>query len=154
MSNIMPNEADRAFIDDMAGLLTPWGVPQTAARLYGYLLLSAEPASLDRVAADLGMSKSSASVAARLLEQYTLVRRRGETGTKRAFYEVSDNYEGILIGQTRLIAALTGLLRRHAESDAAPGSSRNRLAEMADFYAMIGEATEQAFERWKRRGPD
>ena len=154
MSNIMSNKTDLTFIDDMAALLTPWGVPQTAARLYGYLLLSAEPASLDRAATDLGMSKSSASVAARLLEQYTLVRRRGEPGTKRAFYEISDNYEGILTGQTRLIAALTSLLRRRAEGDAAPGSSHNRLAEMADFYSMIGEATEQALNRWKRRDPN
>jgi hypothetical protein len=27
-------------------LLIPWGVPQTAARLYGYPLLCAEPVSL------------------------------------------------------------------------------------------------------------
>lgn len=153
MSNITPSKADRAFIEDMARLLVPWGVPQTAARLYGYLLLKAEPASLDGVAADLGMSKSSASVAARLLEQYTLARRRGEPGTKRAFYEVSDNYEGILSGQSRLIAALTNLLRRRAENEAAPESGHGRLAEMADFYGMIGEAMEQAFERWKQRRP-
>ncbi|UXN67726.1 hypothetical protein N8E89_28155 (plasmid) [Phyllobacterium sp. A18/5-2] len=33
----------------------------TAARLYGYLLLCAEPVSLDRITADLEISKSSAS---------------------------------------------------------------------------------------------
>src|SRR5207244_11454935 len=74
--------AERRFVDDIARLLVPWGVPQTAARLYGYLLLCPEPVSLDRIAADLEVSKSSASVAARLLEMYTLARRHGERGSR------------------------------------------------------------------------
>lgn len=152
MSNESLAEDDRAFIEDVAGLLVPWGVPQTAARLYGYLLLSAEPASLDRIADELGMSKSSASVAARLLEQYALARRRGEPGSKRALYDASDNYEGMLSGQSRLIAALTDLLRKRAGTSAAPDATRRRLAEMADFYQMMGEVTEQAFARWRKRG--
>lgn len=40
-------------------------VPQTAARLYGNLSLSAEPVSLDRITSDLEISKASASAAAR-----------------------------------------------------------------------------------------
>jgi DNA-binding transcriptional regulator GbsR (MarR family) len=43
----------RRFIEDSARLLVPWGVPQTAARVYGYLLLLPEPVSLDRMTADL-----------------------------------------------------------------------------------------------------
>ena len=96
MSNKHLTGAERRFIEDAARLLVPWGVPQTAARLYGYLLLSAGPVSLDRITNDLEISKSSASVAARLLEQYTLTRRHGERGSKRALYAVSDNYEGML----------------------------------------------------------
>jgi len=68
----------------------PWGCLRPRRRLYGYLLLSAEPVSLDRITSDLEISKSSASVAARLLEQYTLARRHGERGSKRALYEVSE----------------------------------------------------------------
>ena len=75
-------ETERRFVDDVARLLVPWGVPQTAARLYGYLLLRPEPVSLDRITVDLQVSKSSASVAARLLEMYTLVRRHGERGSR------------------------------------------------------------------------
>jgi predicted transcriptional regulator len=93
-----------------ARLMVPWGVPQAVARLYGYLLLGAEPVSLDRIAADLEVSKSSASVAARLLEKYTLVRRHGERGSKRVLYDASDNYEGMLSGQNRLLEASAELL--------------------------------------------
>ena len=67
------------FIEDAARLLIPWGVPQTAARLYGYLLLCAEPVSLDRITADLEISKSSASVAAREQRETASTKWRSST---------------------------------------------------------------------------
>jgi DNA-binding transcriptional regulator GbsR (MarR family) len=144
------SEAKRRFTEDVARLLVPWGVPQAAARLYGYLLLNPEPVSLDRITADLEIGKSSASVAARLLEQYTLVRRLGERGSKRALYEVSDNYEGMLTEQNRLLEVLAELLRTGAGS-VASGSTRDRLKEMAEFYLVTREAMESALRRWRQR---
>ena len=143
-SNNSMTPAKQRFIEDVARLLVPWGVPQTAARLYGYMLLSAEPVSLDRITTDLEMSKSSASVAARLLEQYTLARRHGERGSKRALYEVSDNYKGMLIEQNRLLDALAELLEAGA-GDVASGRARDRLKEMAEFYLVTRQAMESRF---------
>ena len=150
MSNKHLTATERRFIEDVARLLMPWGVPQTAARLYGYLLLSAEPVSLDRITSDLEISKSSASVAARLLEQYTLARRHGERGSKRALYAVSDNYEGMLTEQNRLLDALAALLRTGATS-AASETTRDRLKEMAEFYLAIRQAMELALQRWRAK---
>ncbi len=144
------HEVQRRFMEDVARLLVPWGVPQAAARLYGYLLLSAEPVSLDRITEELEISKSSASVAARLLEQYTLVRRLGERGSKRALYEVSDNYEGMLTAQNRLLEALAELLRGGAGT-VASGSAGNRLKEMAEFYLLTRDAMETVLRRWRER---
>jgi DNA-binding transcriptional regulator GbsR (MarR family) len=151
MSNQRLGSAERRFIEDVARLLMPWGVPQTAARLYGYLLLSAEPVSLDRITNDLEISKSSASVAARLLEQYTLARRHGERGSKRALYGVSENYEGMLTEQNRLLDALAALLRTGATT-AASETTRDRLEEMAVFYLAIREAMESALQHWRAKG--
>src|SRR5580658_5204883 len=130
--------------------MVPWGVPQTAARLYGYLLLSAEPVSLDRITVDLEVSKSSASVAARLLEKYTLARRHGERGSKRALYEVSDNYEQMLTEQNRLLQALADQLKTGA-SIAASGTVRNRLKEMVEFYLVARQTMESALQHWRTR---
>jgi DNA-binding transcriptional regulator GbsR (MarR family) len=143
-------ETERRFIEDVARLMVPWGVPQTAARLYGYLLLSAEPVSLDRITVDLEMSKSSASVAARLLEKYTLARRHGERGSKRALYEVSDNYEQMLTEQNRLLQALANQLKGGANI-AASGTVRNRLKEMVEFYLVTRQTMESALHRWRSR---
>lgn len=153
----MPNKANKnltaaehRFIEDVARLMVPWGVPQTAARLYGYLLLSAEPVSLDRITSDLEISKSSASVAARLLEQYTLARRHGERGSKRALYGVSENYEGMLTEQNRLLDALAALLRTGATT-AASETTRHRLEEMSGFYLAIREAMESALQQLRAK---
>jgi hypothetical protein len=149
-SNERLAETERRFVEDVARLLVPWGVPQTAARLYGYLLLSAKPVSLDRITTDLEVSKSSASVAARLLEMYTLARRRGERGSRRALYEVSDNYEAMLTEQNRGLQALAELLRAGARG-AGSGTIRARLEEMAEFYLVTREAMESALRRWRER---
>src|SRR3546814_11029243 len=63
------------FIDDVAALFMHWGMPQTEARLNAYLMLCAAPVSLDRIAEDLQMAKSSASVAARALDAYRVVQK-------------------------------------------------------------------------------
>jgi len=144
------DEAERRFIDDLARLLVPWGVPQTAARVYGYLLLSPSPVSLDRLSEDLQVSKSSASVAARLLEMYTLVRRHGVRGSRRVLYEASDNYEGMLTAQNRTLASGAELLRAGARSTKS-AATRARLEEMAEFYEATLEAMESLLRRWRAR---
>jgi DNA-binding transcriptional regulator GbsR (MarR family) len=140
--------AEWRFIDDVARLLTPWGVPQTAARLYGYLLLFPEPVSLDRMTDDLAMSKSSASVAARLLEKYRLALRHSERGSKRVLYEVSQDCDGMLVEQNRLLDGLADLMKTGA-GVAASGPVQKRMEEMAKFYLTIRQAMDTALQRWR-----
>jgi DNA-binding transcriptional regulator GbsR (MarR family) len=140
---------ERRFVEDVARLLIPWGVPPVAARLYGHLLLCSGPVSLDRITADLGISKSSASVAARLLVSYTLARRHSEPGTKRALYAVADDYEAMIRQQNRLLDALTEQLNAGA-GIAGSKAVGARLEEMASFYRMMRGAMEDAMRRWKR----
>jgi HTH-type transcriptional regulator, osmoprotectant uptake regulator len=152
----MPNIPDslareeQRFVEDVARLLTPWGVPPVAARLYGYLLLCPRPVSLDQITKHLGISKSSASVAARLLESYTLSRRHHEPGTKRALYAVADDYEAMIRQQNQLLDALTGQLNAGA-GIVASKEVNARLAEMAEFYRVMRGAMENAIRGWKRR---
>ncbi len=148
MSNRL-NKGERRFVEDVARLLLPWGVPPVAARLYGYLLLCPRPASLDQITDSLGISKSSASVAARLLESYTLARRHREPGTKRALYAVAEDYEAMIRQQNHLLEALARQFDAGAGIATAKGVSA-RLAEMADFYRVMRDAMEDAIGRWKR----
>jgi hypothetical protein len=150
----MPNmsnksaKGQRGFVEDVARLLIPWGVPPAAARLYGYLLLCPAPVSLDQITEGLRISKSSASVAARLLESYTLARRHSEPGTKRALYAVADDYEAMIRQQNRLLEALAGQLDAGARITASKAVGA-RLQEMADFYRVTRGVMEEAIIRWK-----
>lgn len=147
----MPNKSNEKaageFIEDVARQLTPLGVPAVAARLYGYLLLAPEPVSLDAIAADLQVARSTAFVAARLLEQYMLARRIGQRGTKRVLYEASDNYEAMLVVQNRLLENLAEVFDRGSGVAAAP--ARERLVEVAEFYRVIRRAMDEALEAWR-----
>jgi DNA-binding transcriptional regulator GbsR (MarR family) len=145
------NRKDRErFIRGMAQLLVPLGVPQTAARLYGYLLLSEEPVSLDRIMADLEISKSTASVAARLLEMYTLARRNGQRGSRRVLFEASDDYNGMINTQKRALEQLTALIREGAQSSPSK-KTRERLRTMAEFYVVNRNAMDAAQREWAAR---
>jgi len=148
MSNKISGDEQR-FVEDVARLLIPWGVPPIAARLYGYLLLCPRPVSLDQITENLEISKSSASVAARLLENYTLARRHSEPGTKRALYAAADDYEAMIRQQNRLLDALAGQLDAGTEIAVSKAASA-RLGEMADFYRIMRGAMEDAMSRWKR----
>lgn len=131
-------------------MLVPLGVPQTAARLYGYLLLCEEPASLDRMVADLEISKSTASVAAHLLEMYTLVRRIGQRGTRRVLFEASEDYTGMMNAQKRSLEQLAALIKEGAQTS--PNKkTRERLRTMAEFYLVNRDALESAQREWSAR---
>jgi DNA-binding transcriptional regulator GbsR (MarR family) len=153
MQNITNKEIRQAsdrFIRGMAQLLVPLGVPQTAARLYGYLLLSENPVSLDRIVADLEISKSTASVAARLLEMYTLVRRSGQRGTRRVLFEASDDYNGMINAQKRSLEQLAALIKDGAQNSPSK-KTRERLRTMAEFYLVNRNAMESAQREWSAR---
>jgi DNA-binding transcriptional regulator GbsR (MarR family) len=114
-----------------------------------HLLCCSQPASLDEITASLKISKSSASVAARLLESYTLARRHREPGAKPVLYSVADNYEAMIGQQNRLLDALAEQLRAGAEIVSSKDASA-RLKEMAAFYLLMREAMDDALRRWKR----
>jgi DNA-binding transcriptional regulator GbsR (MarR family) len=134
----------------MAQLLVPLGVPQTAARLYGYLLLNENPVSLDRMVADLEISKSTASVAAHLLEMYTLIRRSGQRGTRRVLFEASEDYTGMMNAQMRSLEQLAALINEGAQSSPSK-KTRERLRTMAEFYLVNRNAMESARREWSAR---
>ncbi|MGA7313091.1 MAG: hypothetical protein WBX22_03890 [Silvibacterium sp.] len=150
MTNKEARRARDRFIQGMAQLLVPLGVPQTAARLYGYLLLCEEPASLDRMVADLEISKSTASVAAHLLEMYTLIRRSGQRGTRRVLFEASEDYTGMMNAQKRSLEQLAALIKEGAQSSRSK-KTRERLRTMAEFYLVNRNAMESAQREWSAR---
>ncbi len=129
---------DETFIQQWASLLIPTGMPPIAARINAHLLLSKEPIGLDDLVERLGVSKSSASVAARVLERYGIARRVTEAGTKRVRYEISGRCDGFLAEQIQLFESLARLLKsRSAHGDP---ETRARFRDLSDFYLQLRDA--------------
>ena len=139
MRKAVQPDGNDPFIEALARLIIPMGMPPIAARMQGYIMLSPEPLSLDELVAGLEVSKSSASVAARLLERYGVVRCYTERGTKRVRYGMEGLGGGFLLEQMRFIGAMADLLK-NAAAERRDGETSARLTDMAAFYARLHDA--------------
>lgn len=136
---------DEAFIQAVAALMIRMGMQPIAARMYGYLLLSNEPLSLDELVTGLGVSKSSASVATRVLERFGIARRFTEPGTKRVRYGISGRCDGYLVEQIQFFDAMGHLLKGRATTHPRD-QTVGRLLELGDFYLRLRAATEEVYK--------
>jgi DNA-binding transcriptional regulator GbsR (MarR family) len=143
----------RRFIKDLGDLLLSFGMPAHSAYLYGYLLLRSEPASLDEISADLGLSKSQACVAAQVLEDTGNAKRSKEPGSKRIFYSAPDNYSRPFISQVELMTSVSKLLQERGPA-VAVGDASMRLRELMDYVLAMRDAMDKvvrSFARANRR---
>jgi len=134
------------FIDDFSALLVQWNMPITAARVYAYLQLMADPVSLDEMAAELDISKSNACSAAKLLESHGNARRVTERGTRRILYTIGDDPGAPLRKHVELLEKMSGMIRARSRS-IATGGLRKRLEALADFDHDLKEAMAKVIYR-------
>ncbi len=124
--------AQTTFIEDMGQLMAGWGIPRNTGRIYAYLLLQRELATLDDISADLNIAKSGASVGARQLAQLGLARAVGQPGSRRVLYEALYNIDSIIAARTAQMNDLVARLRQGARA-ASGGQGRQRMQAMADW---------------------
>jgi predicted transcriptional regulator len=87
-------EAALRFEDGVARVTGLYGVNPLAGRLYAVLFVSAEPISLEQLAARVSVAKSTVSVALRTLLAARVVRRLPRRADRRDWYEaVADPWE-------------------------------------------------------------
>jgi len=154
-----PDRNTRMFVEKLAVLLETDGMPRVAGRLFGLLLVSAEPRSLDELAKQLGLSKASISINARLLEEKGLVERVGRQADRRDYYGIA---EDIL---ERTLEQRIAKIRRFQQSIAEARNTcliehaivRTRLENLDTAHNHLIEATARALDDWrahrKRRAP-
>jgi predicted transcriptional regulator len=154
ISNMSPaalTPEERRFVEDVAEVLCATGFTPAAALIFGYLLTRSTPVSLDDMTAALGISKSSASVAARLLESQSIAKRRRERGTKRALYEIAIDYEAAIQRHRRFFTELGA--RMGAGADIATSKDvKARLKAVSAFYAYLSSAVQNASVQWSAEG--
>ena len=141
------------FVEQIAVLLEADGLTRIAGRLFGLLLVSAEPRSLDELATRLGVSKASVSINVRLLEEKGVVERVGRQADRRDYYRIADD---IL---ERTLEQRIARWRRFHEAIAAARKTcviehnvvRSRLEAMDHVYKHMLDATSRALDEWRVR---
>lgn len=147
----VPLSSDQmVFLDEIVTLLAQWNIPANAARVYGYLLMCNEPASLDEISDDLTISKSNASGAAKMLEQWGHARRTRNHTTKRIYYEINDDYGVPFSNRLRMLEEESVLLRNY-KNRVATGRAAERLEELASYCEDMSQALERVNQHYKER---
>lgn len=110
------------FIEASGNTTHAFGLGRLIGRMYALLYLHPGPMSLERIAADLKISKASASLTIRQLEQWHAVRHVPVTGDRRHFYEAETAFrmivrDGLLPGIRKKLSSAGDQIDRtlHAE---------------------------------------
>ncbi|MEW5929949.1 MAG: MarR family transcriptional regulator [Gemmatimonadota bacterium] len=143
--------AVQEFVERMGRMMEADGLPRSAGRIFGFLLLAEAPFSLDELAEKLRVSKASVSTNARLLEQAGLLERSSAPGDRRDFYQMRpDAWEQMLrVARRRWETMQAALEDGEASLPPEMGVARGRLAEAARFHAFLLGEGESLLARWR-----
>jgi len=115
----------RRFIEDAGNTTQALGVGRVVGQIFAYLYFSEESRTLDDMKEALGISKGSASMGVRQLEQWGAVQRVWVKGDRKDFYTANDYFGQIvrniaidLMGK-RIASLAQSLDSAEAELDAA-----------------------------------
>ena len=109
MRNDMNKELMKAqdmFLDKISHICKKLGLNNAMAQLYAILYLSNEALSLDDMVAHLKISKGSASVNIRALENYGAVRRVWIRGSRKDYYEADTDIVRVIMDRVKLIGKI------------------------------------------------
>lgn len=144
--------ARHTFVTSVGDLLASWNLPHATGRVYGLLLLTEEPISLDSIAAELELSKGAVSTAVRQLDSWGLARVIPQPGSRRLLVEATGGIDSLLeASQARartLIAAL-----REGEALVRPGPAQERLQDVIGLFAGYVDVGGQMLARHRERRP-
>lgn len=149
----MRNATD-AFIETMGRHFEEEGIPRIAGRLFGLLMVTEDPCSLDDMAERLQVSKGSVSTNSRLLEQWGVIERVTRPGDRRDYYLVAPDMDArILERQMEHVARLRERLREGLASlPAPPEGIRERFGSAIHMQDRTLELLGEALGRVRTRG--
>lgn len=120
----------RRFIEDAGSTTQALGVGRVVGQIYAYLYFSEPPRTLDDMKEELGISKGSASMGVRQLEQWGAVQRVWVKGDRKDYYSANDYFGSIvrnvmadvmgkrLVSMSQLLDAADAVLGKAGETAA------------------------------------
>jgi len=145
------DERIERFIERMGILGESEGLSRIAGRIFGFLLLEVSAASLDDIAAELGVSKASVSIDARRLEQLGYLERSSRPADRRDYYSISaDVFTRSLEQRMTRFKEFRSLIEDARALPLRDAAVRKRLDSLETAYDVAVEAIEAAIETWQK----
>ncbi|QQP10512.1 hypothetical protein FJQ98_14630 [Lysinibacillus agricola] len=151
MKNILLNDEQKVLIEDFGTYIESTGGARSLGKIWGYLLISGAPKSLDDMVNDLQISKGMASLSVRQGVQISLFRKVGIPGSKRDFYKLhSDAWTSTLHTSIAQGAMIAQYLRR-AKNLVLEEQAVLTIDESIEFFEFVIQQTEQILVQWEKR---
>jgi len=145
--------ARERFIEEVGLAAEADGLPRIAGRLFGHLLLSQGPCTLDEIADALNVSKGSVSTDARLLLRHGWLRRTSRAGDRKDYYEMApDFFAGIVAYRLERWDALHDLVAASIPDFSDESATvRERLEYLDEVQAFFVAGMRQLLLEWRSR---
>lgn len=146
------DDADLAFVDDVATFFAREGLPLIAGRVIGCLLICDPPErSAADLARDLQASRSSIGNAMRLLTPSGLVEGFHRRGDRQEYYRIStDGWSRMLANRYATTAGFRQILEHGLTClDGESPARRERLENVTELYRFLEGELPQLWARWE-----
>ncbi|MCB2175525.1 MAG: MarR family transcriptional regulator [Actinomycetales bacterium] len=139
------------FIEEAGLYFEGLGLSRTAGRIMGWLLAGdVDGADAPLLCEELGVAKSSVSVALRRLEQIGLVERFRVAGHRRDRFRLTEDVFGRAFrAQMSAFGTFTALAERGLAVVGDDPVRRRRLENMRDMYAFMARRFPQLLDEWE-----
>lgn len=145
------------FIEQLGQLVESEGLPRTAGRMMGVLLISGVPLGTDELATRLRVSRASVSTNSRLLQSMGIAQLVREPGNRRDYLQISGDPSSSLLafGLRRMQSMRLAILEmRHALKGPRLDAQRARLRRMENLYNATIEQVQAVLRKWRKPGHD
>lgn len=139
------------LVERMGMICEKEGMARGAGRIFGLLLVSDGPVSLDELTEKLQASKAAVSTNCRMLEQFGMIHRVGVLGDRRDFYRVeNDPWEKMLrVAQSRWRDMQRTFAEAREQLPPALAAGHRRLDQAERFHELLIGECDSLLERWR-----
>ncbi|WP_437582577.1 GbsR/MarR family transcriptional regulator [Paramicrobacterium sp. CJ85] len=143
------NGEQATFVNAMGDTLAAWNLSRATGRVYGYLLLQAEPSRSEDLRSELSLSSGAVSTATRELVAWGLARTIPQSGSRRLLVEAAGGFEQLLAAsheRTRTFIRTLQDARELTESE----DAAQRLSDVTELFSSYLDAGERVLRERSR----
>ncbi len=142
---------NKIIIDEMGRLFEEFGVNPIVGRIFGVLLSSESPKSLNEISEILSLSKAAISIQIRVLENMGYCQKLPNSKNRQHFYVLKDNYLKVVYRKRleRGKLFVEELKALNDKEEDFPDFINDRIKELIDFNKFMVDEQYKILSTWE-----